>query len=93
MPWKPRSHRPEANRRHARTTTQRGYGWDWQQLRQNLLRHNPLCKDCESKGIARPATEVHHVTKIKDDAERRLDVENLMPLCGECHDDRTARGE
>ncbi len=93
MPWKPVSHRPAANRRHPRTTTERGYGWDWQQLRANVLRQQPLCKDCEAKGMVTPATEVHHVTKIKHRPDMRMEVENLMTLCGRCHDERTAKGE
>lgn len=39
------------------------------------------------------ANEVHHVAKIADAPERRLDSTNLMGLCKACHSARTSRGE
>ena len=97
MPWKPRPHnvhpRPRESRKHDRTTTERGYGWDWQKYRKAYLVQNPLCVDCEGEGIVSPATEVHHVTKIKHAPDKRFDGENLMALCGYHHDKRTSKGE
>jgi 5-methylcytosine-specific restriction protein A len=100
VPWRPRQHRPHgvANHRqhrapHSRTTKERGYGWDWQQFRANVLAGEPLCQDCLECGVVAPAEELHHVVKIKDAPHLRLDVSNVRPLCGRCHDARTARGE
>ena len=91
MPWKPKSHRPAANRRHARTTTQRGYGWRHQQFRERVLRERPLCEDCLP--VVTPATDVHHVRKIKDRPDLACEDSNVMCLCSECHTKRTSRGE
>ena len=81
------------NRTHSKTTRERGYGYDWQQFRARILADNPLCVDCEDAGKVTPAKELHHKQKIKDRPELRLDVDNVMPLCKECHDARSARGE
>ena len=32
-----------------------------------------------------PATDVHHVVKLRDDASKALDGDNLMALCRKCH--------
>lgn len=124
MAWRPQPRR-EANRReHHQTTTERGYGWDWQVFAQQILRERPLCEDCMEHRekvrkkqvelrdhdfgpyeveiteivevdapIITPATEVHHVVKVKHDRSRRLDPTNVLALCGPCHDARTAKGE
>lgn len=99
---KPTTHRTEANRRESRrayerhhrlSTTERGYGWDYQQWRDRIIRERPLCEDCLDQGRVTPAEELHHMVKIKDDPSRRLDEDNARMLCGPCHDKRTARGE
>ena len=79
--------------KHERTSKQRGYGYDWQKFREYVLGIEPLCKDCEERGMVKAATELHHIRKIKDAPHLRLDQNNVRPLCDECHDARTARGE
>lgn len=81
--------------KHTRTTKQRGYGADWQRFvaQRKADPDHVLCHDCLKKKIVRPATERHHVVKIKIDPSKRLDPDNVMDLCGPCHDARTARGE
>ena len=74
-------------------TTDRGYGGDWQRTRKLYLRRNPICVDCKANGTITKATEVHHVCKIKERPELRLKHDNLMALCGQCHDARSAKGE
>lgn len=97
MPWRPKQHRPQGVERrrtpHTKTTKERGYDYAWQKFRLRRLAEQPTCQDCEERDIARPATEVHHLVKIKDDPSKRLDEENTRCLCGPCHDARTARGE
>jgi len=66
-------------------TTQRGYGYDWRQVRQQHITDDPLCEDCLKIGIARPVEEVHHVIPIADRPELRLERSNLVSLCKECH--------
>ncbi|WP_373322022.1 HNH endonuclease [Acetobacter oeni] len=36
---------------------------------------------------------MHHIQKLRDAPERRLDEGNCMPLCQACHSARTGRGE
>ncbi len=72
-----------------RTTTPRGYGWAWQQLRAQVLRDEPLCRACDAKGQVTRATQVDHVKpKTKGGTDDRT---NLAPLCEPCHEAKTAR--
>ena len=75
------------------SAAKRGYDRQWRDLRELILADEPLCHDCQQKGIVTPAVDVHHVVKISDDPTMRLDRSNLMPLCKRCHSARTARGE
>ena len=50
---------------------------------------NVMCRDCGK----RAASDVHHCKRLSDRPDLKYDEANLMPLCGECHDRRTARGE
>ena len=95
MPWQPRQYQPRPRYRepHKHTTRERGYGYDWQLFRKQILSLCPLCADCEEQGLAIPACELHHIIKIRQVPERRLDVTNVRALCGPCHDRRTAGGE
>ena len=78
---------------HYRTTTDRGYGWDWQQFRTQYLREYPLCMDCQAEDRVAAATEVHHLIKIRDNRAMKLEPDNCMALCDRHHNERTARGE
>jgi len=63
----------------------------WKELRIKKLKANPVCQECESKGVTTLATEVHHVRPVEsvpnDDAMKRLmfSYSNLMSLCHACH--------
>lgn len=72
---------------------QRGYDKNWRALRDAYLAENPLCHDCQEQGHTKAAREVHHKHKVAEHPELRLDWDNLMSLCTECHSRRTARGE
>lgn len=74
---------------------QRGYDSVWEKLRGVVLKENPLCHDCLSHGSGRPfpATEVHHIKKVRTHPELRLVKTNLMCLCKACHNRRTSKGE
>jgi 5-methylcytosine-specific restriction protein A len=74
-------------------TTDRGYGWDWQQFRAQLQQEHPLCHDCLDQGRVEPATDYHHIVKVRDDPTRKLDPTNIRPLCKRHHDVRTGKGE
>ena len=65
----------------------------WRTLRNVYFNSHPLCEQCLMNGISRPAEEVHHIKPFltgKSDEERwklLLDINNLMSLCSECHDE------
>ena len=75
------------------TRQERGYDAAWQKVRLAHLQKYPLCQDCQALGYVRPAREVHHKIKIAIAPRLRLDPDNLMSLCRQCHQIRTARGE
>lgn len=72
-----------------KSTTERGYGWAWQQLRERVLtRDNGLCCLCSKAGRVTLATDVDHVVNKAeggDDSEA-----NLQSLCRPCHKVKTA---
>jgi 5-methylcytosine-specific restriction protein A len=80
----------DAAEQHRRNVT---YGRRWKAFRLSYLMNYPLCVDCESEGVVRPATEVHHKRKVKEVPHLQYDHENLMGLCKRCHDERTGKGE
>ena len=86
---------PVKKRTHARKTTDRGYGGDWQRLTARLKKQAEfaLCRDCLAQDKTTAAQEFHHVQKVKDRPDLRLEESNLMPLCKACHDARSAKGE
>jgi 5-methylcytosine-specific restriction protein A len=64
----------------------------WRTARQMFLREHPTCTECAKHGRLTPATEVHHVTPIREAPELTFDPENLMALCMRCHSSITAKG-
>lgn len=64
----------------------------WKLLRAKKFRNeNGLCEQCRAKGIANAGKEVHHVVPIEVDWGRRLDIDNLILLCRDCHDEKHGR--
>lgn len=96
-PWKPKSRSQQQPKQRApdyrESARKRGYDRDWERCREAFLTSEPLCADCLERGMVTPANEVHHVAKVKDRPDLRLDRENLRALCKTCHSRRTARGE
>lgn len=72
---------------------QRGYDKQWAKVRRIKLSEHPLCEDCLLVGQTQAAEEVHHIAKVSERPDLRLDSDNLMALCKACHSRRTARGE
>ena len=66
---------------------------EWQQLRIEKLRANPLCEECMKEGIVTSARCVHHVVPIETartkDEMKRLAIDcglqGLKSLCFACH--------
>lgn len=79
--------------RTGRTSTQRGYGYEWQQQRAAFLRRYPLCEFCRLEGRLTQATVVDHVAAHEGDPARFWDRSNWQPLCKRCHDSTKARIE
>ena len=58
----------------------------WYRLRRSVLAEQPLCPECEARGVIEPATQVHHVNDNAMDNSRT----NLVGLCAPCHSRHTA---
>ena len=64
---------------------------EWQQLRIEKLRANPLCEVCQAQGFVKSAHCVHHIHPIEDSHSMQemkhwaFMWENLQSLCDECH--------
>lgn len=79
----------------------------WQRKRQQILRRDHYeCRDCRDrvtkasadgrilKGWERRigrAVCVHHIIELTDKPELGLDPDNLISLCGRCHNERHGR--
>lgn len=72
-------------------TTERGYGWDWQQCRDAFIKEHPVCADPFGRHVGRvvPADHVDHVVPLSKGGNR-LDFANLQALCAGCHNHKTA---
>lgn len=68
-----------------KTTKEKGYDSRWKSMSENVRKERPLCEDCLENGIVRPSAECHHVVPISVDRHRRLDPNNVVALCKECH--------
>jgi 5-methylcytosine-specific restriction enzyme A len=95
---------PTAARTHSQSTRtcktdcrksacKRGYDRSWRKFRKRFLAGHPLCADCTTNGRTTAATDVHHIKKLTDSPDMRMDDDNCMALCKGCHSVRTARGE
>jgi 5-methylcytosine-specific restriction protein A len=100
MPWKPPSrcaapqcpelthnvrcpeHAREVEQKRKERETWRDYGPEWKLARAKVLKAEPNCRTC-----GEPATEVDHITSLKDGGTH--DLSNLRPLCKSCHSKRT----
>ncbi len=72
--------------RAGKTSTQRGYGYRWQQAREHYLRDHPLCVFCDRKGMTTAASVVDHIVAHRGDQELFWDQSNWQSLCKPCHD-------
>ena len=65
---------------------------EWRDLRNyKFAMADGLCENCKKNGIVRAAREIHHVIPIDEDWSKRLDYENLIALCPECHNSEHER--
>lgn len=72
------------------TRTTRGYSNRWGKYRLMYLRANPLCVDCEKKGLYIPAKIVDHIIPIDGESDVLFWPEsNHQGLCASCHSRKT----
>lgn len=58
----------------------------WRKIRaEKFASENGMCEHCRKKGIVREGVEVHHILPIDKCWEKRLDFNNLVLLCADCH--------
>lgn len=70
-------------------TTERGYGWRWQKLRERILKRDGyLCQPCERAGRTTLAKEVDHILNKASGGDDSDD--NLQAICSTCHYEKTA---
>lgn len=56
-----------------------------------LQRDNYLCVECLKNNIVTPCDVVDHIVEVRDDWEKRLDINNLQSLCHFHHNIKTKR--
>lgn len=64
----------------------------WRRLRGDVLRCDPFCHMCGSRGRRTVSTDVDHVVPHHGDPVRFWDAGNLQALCRSCHSAKTVRG-
>lgn len=65
---------------------------DWKNLRnQKFYDADGLCEICKKNGIVNQGKEVHHIEPIEKCWEKRLDYNNLILLCADCHNTQHER--
>lgn len=63
----------------------------WKNTRNSvMMEHDWVCANCKRNNLITPAKIVDHIVEVKDDWDRRLDTDNLEPLCHSCHNKKTA---
>ena len=68
--------------------TDRGYDSDLQKFRKWFKAKHPTCQDCKREGRTRLTKDVHHIQRIEDRPDLRLEESNCVGLCRACHNDR-----
>ena len=58
------------------------------EARKRFLYNEPLCRQCNARGIVRIATQVDHIIALVNGGSD--DDSNKQPLCDECHKTKTA---
>lgn len=61
---------------------------EWKQLRRQVMLENDyLCAECKRKGKVKQAKAIHHKITLDEDYNKRLEWDNLEPLCRKCHNE------
>jgi len=67
------------------SAAKRGYDSSWKKVRKLKLNRDPLCEQCAKDGVTKAANVVHHIKPLGEGG-KRLDENNLMSLCRNCHE-------
>ena len=59
----------------------------WRKLSVTFRKRNPMCAECERKGLTRYADLVDHIKPTKAFPELFFDWRNLRSLCQRCHNE------
>ncbi len=62
----------------------------WRAVRAQVLRDEPLCRECARLGLTVLATQVDHVVPLAVAPELAFDRANLAPTCTACHARKSA---
>lgn len=58
----------------------------WKDMRESILKRDLyLCRECKAFGKRTEATEVHHVFTLATRPDLKLNPNNLISLCRDCH--------
>jgi 5-methylcytosine-specific restriction protein A len=57
----------------------------WKAIRKAKFAANPVCEECDSKGITTQTDEIHHIVPIEVNPDLAFEWDNLKSLCVECH--------
>jgi len=60
----------------------------WRKVRYEVLRKEPLCRLCASKGLTTEAKIVDHIISVTDGGSFWA-YDNMQPLCLKCHKIKT----
>nr|DAV69013.1 MAG TPA: HNH endonuclease [Caudoviricetes sp.] len=71
-------------------SSERGYGYRWQMLRNRFIAQHPYCEQCLKEGRITLATDVDHIIPHRGNVELLYDEKNLQSLCKACHSRKTA---
>ena len=63
----------------------RGYGYDWEKRSARFRAKNPVCVECERKGIYVLVDVVDHKIPVTIRPDLRLDPKNWWSICHSCH--------
>jgi 5-methylcytosine-specific restriction protein A len=63
----------------------------WKRARLAWLHANPLCAECQRKGMLRPATEVDHIRPHNGNRALFWDRNNWQSLDAACHSQKTIK--
>lgn len=70
----------------------------WKRLRREIKSERPMCERCVAlhkqgkKETVNPTESIHHIKKVRDYPELKLNKKNLKALCNQCHKYYTDKG-